>query len=83
MTALQSSYLDQVMKWVSTISFLSAAVLLSSNIPESRYGFFIFLLGHIVGLVVFYRVREWSLIVQNGVFIAIDCWGIYRWFFTN
>jgi len=31
-----------VMKWIGTLSFLLAAVLLSSNIEISRYGFFVF-----------------------------------------
>ena len=37
-----------IYKWIATISFLIAAVLLSSNIDESRIGFVIFLYGHTI-----------------------------------
>ena len=34
-----------IYKWIATISFLIAALLLSSNIDESRIGFVIFFMG--------------------------------------
>ena len=70
-----------LIKWIATLSFLSAALLLSSNIEISRYGFFIFLFGHIVLSYYFYiKVRDYPMLVQNVFFIFVDAWGIYRWF---
>jgi UDP-N-acetyl-D-mannosaminuronic acid transferase (WecB/TagA/CpsF family) len=69
------------MKWLGTISFLTAAVLLSSNIEISRYGFFVFLFGHIIlSYYFFYKDRDYAMFVQNAFFILVDFWGIYRWF---
>lgn len=68
------------LKWIGTISFLTAALLLSSNIEISRYGFFIFLLGHIVLSYLFLVNKDKPMFIQNFFFLFIDLWGIYRWF---
>jgi len=72
----------EYLKWFGTVCFLSAATLLSSNIEVSRWGFFIFLAGHISLTWLFWRLKDNPMMVQNGFFIFIDLWGIYRWFFN-
>lgn len=67
-------------KWIGTICFIGAALLLSSNIEISPYGFFIFLIGHVVSFYAFYKLRDLPLTLQNFFFIFVDAWGIYRWF---
>ena len=67
-------------KWFGTVMFLSAALLLSSNIEISRYGFFLFLAGHVVLSYLFWKEDDKPLFVQNFFFIFVDAWGIYRWF---
>jgi hypothetical protein len=67
-------------KWFGTVMFLGAAMLLSSNIEISRYGFFMFCAGHIVLSYIFYKEKDKPLFVQNFFFIFVDAWGIYRWF---
>jgi hypothetical protein len=71
----------EYLKWFGTVCFLSAATLLSSNIEVSRYGFFIFLAGHTALTWLFWRLNDKPMMVQNGFFIFIDVWGLYRWFF--
>jgi len=68
------------LKWISTTLFLSAGLILSLNLPFSKVGFILFLIGHITLLGVFLRHKDWPMIVQNGFFIIIDLIGIYRWF---
>jgi hypothetical protein len=70
----------EYLKWFGTICFLSAATLLSSNIEVSRWGFFIFLAGHVSLTWLFWRLKDNPMMIQNGFFIFIDAWGIYRWF---
>jgi len=70
----------EICKWLGTVSFLAAALLLSSNIEISRYGFLIFLFGHIVLTVLFWRLKDKPMFVQNFFFLFVDAWGIYRWF---
>jgi len=67
-------------KWFGTAMFLIAAILLSSNIGISPFGFFLFLTGHIVLSYVFLKENDKPLFVQNFFFIFVDAWGIYRWF---
>lgn len=70
-----------IYKWFGTVCFLSAAILLSANIEWSRYGFFIFLTGHVLLSYYFwFRQRDAALATQNTCFILIDAMGIYRWF---
>lgn len=70
-----------ITKWIGTFCFLFAALLLSSNIGISPYGFFLFLFGHVLLSYYFwYRVKDYPMFTQNSFFILIDLWGIYRWF---
>jgi hypothetical protein len=68
-------------KWIGTICFLCAALLLSSNIDISRYGFILFLIGHIILTYWFwFRQKDYPMFTQNAFFIGIDVFGIVRWF---
>ena len=68
------------MKWLATALFLSAGALLSLNIEISRFGFLLFLAGHLLLTWYFFKEKDWAMITQNGFFIFIDVLGIYRWF---
>ena len=70
----------EYVKWFGTVMFISAAILLSSNIEVSRFGFFMFLFGHIALSFLFYRIKDYALFCQNFIFIFVDAFGIYRWF---
>lgn len=70
------------MKWIATGLFLSAGTLLSLNFEISRFGFLLFLIGHVLLTLVFMKQKDWAMVTQNGFFILIDCLGIYRWFFA-
>lgn len=72
---------DNITKWLSTFLFLSAGTLLSLNIEISRFGFPLFLTGHIILTYFFLKKKDWPMLTQNGFFLLIDCIGIYRWFF--
>jgi hypothetical protein len=69
----------EIHKWVGTVLFFLAGVLLSSNIEISKWGFFLFLTGHLIYIYVFYTVRDYPMLVNNCMFACIDLWGIYRW----
>jgi hypothetical protein len=76
-----SMSVNSICKWTGTLLFLTAALLLSSNIEMSKYGYIIFLFGHLILSYFFwFRVRDTAMFTHNFFFILIDCWGIYRWF---
>jgi len=66
-------------KWLGTMLFLIAALMLSSNISISKWGFFLFLTGHILLGILFLKQRDKPMYLHNLSFILIDLWGIYRW----
>lgn len=70
---------EQAWKWAMSITFLLSALLLSSNIAWSKYGYFTFALGHVMGMMVFYKYKDHAMFWHNVVFSSIDAWGIYRW----
>jgi len=72
----------EYLKWFGTVSFLLAALLLSSNIEISRYGFFIFLAGHLALSYLFFVNKDKPMFIQNFFFLFVDAWGIYRWFIS-
>jgi len=67
-------------KWTATIMFLSAGTILSANIESSRWGFWMFLVGHVLLSLYFAREKDWPMFAQNFFFLWIDIFGIYRWF---
>ena len=71
---------DQVIKWCMSITFLVAALFLSSNFAYSKIGYILFGLGHIQGIYVFRQ--DPAMFWHNILFGAIDIWGIYRWWFA-
>ena len=69
------------MKWVMTTLFTFGAILLSSNISFGKFGFFLFLIAHLMAIYVFYVSKDKPLFYHNLSFLFVDFWGIYRWFF--
>jgi hypothetical protein len=67
------------MKWIATAMFVCAGVLISFNIPESKYAFPLFAMGHCIILYAFIKVKDKPMIVQNLFFLGIDILGIYQW----
>ena len=67
------------MKWIATAMFVCACVLISFNIPESKYAFPLFAMGHCIILYAFIKVKDKPMIVQNLFFLGIDILGIYQW----
>lgn len=72
------NYIEK-MKWVGTGMFVCAGVLISINIPESKYAFPLFATGHIIAIYVFASLKDKPLLVQNIFFLCIDMIGIYQW----
>ena len=67
------------MKWFATFMFVCAGILISFNIPESKYAFPLFATGHLIVLCVFLRLKDKPMIFQNAFFLCIDIFGIYKW----
>lgn len=67
-------------KWVATALFLFAGGILALNVEISRWGFVAFLVAHTLLVVVFNKVKDYAMLLQNGFFIFIDLIGIFRWF---
>jgi hypothetical protein len=59
--------------------FVCGGLLISSNIPISKFAFPIFAMGHILAIYVFSKAKDKPLIVQNIFFLCIDMIGIYQW----
>lgn len=71
---------QQAAKWTMGTTFLIAALIISSNLSWSKYGYILFALGHVMGTVIFVRDKDHAMIWHNVAFLSIDAWGIYRWF---
>ena len=67
------------LKWFATFMFVLAGILISFNIPESKWAFPLFAIGHTMVLFVFLRLKDKPMIFQNAFFLSIDIFGIYQW----
>jgi hypothetical protein len=70
----------QHIKWVGTILFFIAALLLSSNFEYSRYGFIVFAIAHTILSILFFTLKDKPMFVQNFVFLFVDVYGVYNHF---
>ena len=72
---------EQIYKWIMTLIFLISALVVSSNLPISKYAYILFGIGHIMGMYVFWKYKDNAMFYNNCIFLLIDSWGIYRWMF--
>jgi nicotinamide riboside transporter PnuC len=65
---------------VGAIFGVAGAVLVSLNIPQSKYGFILFLISSaLLGIVSWQRKMQYLLTMQM-VFLGINIVGVVRWF---
>ena len=72
--------MNNIVKWIGTFLFFTAALLLSSNFEYSRYGFIVFAVAHVMLSVLFYRLKDKPMFTQNFVFLFVDLYGVYMHF---
>ena len=72
-----------VIKWISTLLLVSGGIIIAINIPECKWWFVSFTLGHIALIWIFVKSNETALWVQSLGFLLIDFVSIYHWFGIN
>ena len=72
--------MNKIFEMIGAICGVSGAVLVSFNIPQSKYGFVLFLISSILlGVVSWQRNMQYLLTMQT-VFFWINVVGVIRWF---
>jgi nicotinamide riboside transporter PnuC len=72
--------MNKTFEMIGAICGVTGAVLVSLNIPQSKYGFILFLISSVLlGIVSWQRKMQYLLIMQT-VFLGINIVGIVRWF---
>ena len=70
----------KILEMIGAVCGVAGAVLVSLNIPQSKYGFVLFLISSILlGIVSWQRKMQYLLTMQM-VFLGINAVGIFRWF---
>ena len=68
-----------ILKWTGTSTGVAGALLVALNIPQSGYGFILFLVSSLTWFAAGWRMKEPSLMVLQGVFTGVNILGIWRW----
>jgi nicotinamide riboside transporter PnuC len=72
--------MNKLFEMIGAICGVAGAVLVSLNIPQSKYGFMLFLISSILlGIVSWQRKMQYLLTMQI-VFLGINVVGVFRWF---
>jgi nicotinamide riboside transporter PnuC len=72
--------MNKIFEMIGANCGVTGAVLVSLNIPQSKYGFILFLISSVLlGIVSWQRKMQYLLIMQT-VFLGINIVGIVRWF---
>ena len=70
----------KILEMIGAVCGIAGAVLVSLNIPQSKYGFVLFLVSSILlGIVSWQRKMQYLLTMQM-VFLGINIVGVFRWF---
>ena len=70
----------KILEMIGAVCGIAGAVLVSLNIPQSKYGFVLFLISSILlGIVSWQRKMQYLLTMQI-VFLGINMVGVARWF---
>ena len=67
------------LKWIGTALAIVGALAIALNIPYSGWGFVAFLVSSVSWSIAGFMMKEPSLVVLQGTFVAINLVGIYRW----
>ena len=70
----------KIFEMIGAICGVAGAVLVSLNIPQSKYGFVLFLIPSILLGVVSWQRNMQYLLTMQIVFLGINMVGIYSWF---
>ena len=70
----------KIFEMIGAICGVAGAVLVSLNIPQSKYGFVLFLISSILLGVVSWQRNMQYLLTMQMVFLGINAVGIFRWF---
>ena len=70
----------KIFEMIGAICGVAGAVLVSLNIPQSKYGFVLFLISSILLGVVSWQRKMQYLLTMQMVFLGINAVGIFRWF---
>jgi len=72
--------MNKLFEMIGAICGVAGAVLVSLNIPQSKYGFLLFLISSILlGIVSWQRKMQYLLTMQM-VFLGVNIVGVVRWF---
>ncbi len=72
--------MNKLFEMIGAICGVAGAVLVSLNIPQSKYGFVLFIISSILlGIVSWQRKMQYLLTMQM-VFLGINIVGVVRWF---
>jgi len=72
--------MNKLFEMIGAICGVAGAVLVSLNIPQSKYGFVLFLVSSILLGVVSWQRKMRYLLTMQIVFLGINVIGIVRWF---
>lgn len=67
------------LKWLGTLAGIAGAVLIALNIPESGWGFALFLGSSVCWGLAAIMMKESSLGLLQATFTIINVMGVYRW----
>jgi nicotinamide riboside transporter PnuC len=70
----------KILEMIGAVCGIAGAVLVSLNIPQSKYGFVLFLISSILLGVVSWQRKMQYLLTMQMVFLGINVVGVARWF---
>jgi nicotinamide riboside transporter PnuC len=70
----------KILEMIGAVCGIAGAVLVSLNIPQSKYGFVLFLISSILLGVVSWQRKMQYLLTMQIVFLGINMVGVARWF---
>lgn len=64
---------------VMVLGAILGSTILAMNVPESKWGYILFLVSSSFGIYVGAKTKVNSLTILNGYFTIVNAMGVYRW----
>ncbi|MEM7710852.1 MAG: hypothetical protein AAF264_08915 [Pseudomonadota bacterium] len=72
----------ELIRWGAAIFVIAASLMVAWGEPAKlvAWGFVTFTIASILWIGAAWWEGKWALVVQNGALLAVNLWGVFRWF---
>jgi hypothetical protein len=73
---------QHIIEWLAALFGILGSWMLAQNKPWSRWAWPIWVVSNVMWVGFALYIHAWGVLMQNGVFMAVNLYAVRRWFFA-